>query len=447
MAKILIISCNRVDSPYPVYPLGANIVASAVKEKGHEVKLFDIFYESYDKLKELIHDYKPNYIGLSLRNVDNVTYNEPSLFLNQYKNLVDNIKTISNAKIILGGSAYTIFPEQFLEQLNADYGIKGPGEISFPKLIESLENGNPPKERIIKGEIDFSGNNSFYLYREKELANFYLTKGGMLNIFTKRGCPHRCLYCSYPDLEGKRYIYRSPKNVVDEIEYLIKEYSADFIFFTDSVFNDKNKNYLAIIDEIIKRKIKIFWTCYMRPDKFTKEEVEKLKNSGLHSVEWGTDCSTDTTLKAMGKDFDWNTVKESNNLFAEFEIPSSHFIIFGGPAETEKTVEEGIKNLSELKHCVIFGGIGIRIFPHTGIFELAKKEGIIKCEEELFNKEIYYFSNQIKPEWLNDYLLESFKNKTNWFYPFTGFTERNYFLHNSGFRGPLWDLLLKKRRN
>ncbi len=447
MARVLIISFNTVDDPYPVYPIGANIVASALRKACHDVELLDLFVDGIEKMEDVIKEFEPKYIGISLRNVDNVNYNEPSLYNCEYKNLVERIKKLSNAILVLGGSAFTIFPEEYLEYFKADYGIRGPGEISFPALINRLEENNPPSQRIIQGEIDFSGKNEFFFCREKRLAEFYLTKGGMLNIFTKRGCPHRCLYCSYPDLEGRKYVYRNPENIVDEIEYLVKEYSADFIFITDSVFNDREKNYLFIIEEIIRRKIKISWTCYMRPDKFYRDEVIKLKESGLHSVEWGTDCGTDQTLKGMGKDFDWNTVRESNNLFAEYEIPSSHFIIFGGPAETEKTVEEGIKNLSELKFCVIFGGIGIRIFPHTGIFELAKKEGKVKSEEELFQKEVYYFSSDIKPDWLNNYLLENFKNRQNWFYPFSGFKERNYFLHNSGFRGPLWDLLLKKRRN
>jgi len=446
MARFLMISCNKVDSPYPVYPLGANIVASAVREAGHEVKLIDIFVDGENNLENEIKDYQPDYIGLSLRNVDNVCFNESSLFFSQYKSLVEKIKKVSNATIILGGSAFTIFPEKFLEYLGADYGIKGAGEISLPKLIDQLEKKKKPHERIIQGEVSFSSKNNIFLNRDNKLSSFYLTKGGMLNVFTKKGCPHNCLYCSYPSLEGKKYLYRDPKNVVDEIEYLIKEHTADFIFFTDSVFNDRAKNYLLIIEEMIRRNIRISWTCYMRPDKFDREEVKLLKKSGLHCVEWGTDCSSDQTLKGMNKDFKWEDVKNSNDLFAEYEIPNSHFIIFGGPGETLSTLEEGIKNLSELKYCVIFGGIGIRIFPHTGIFDLAIKRGLVKNEDELFYKEIYYFSEDINPEWLDNYLKEVFKNQQNWFYPYTGFTEKNYFLHNSGFRGPLWDLLLRSKR-
>ncbi len=446
MAKLLMVSTNLMDDPYPVYPLGANIVAAAVRKSGIDVKFIDLMVDGADGLDSAFVEFKPDYIALSMRNVDNVNFNEPQSFLFQYKSLIERIKQKSGVPIILGGSAYTIFPTQFLEFLGADYGIIGPGEVSLPKLIHQLERKMPPQNPIIEGEIDSSGENGYFLARENLLANFYLNKGGMLNITTKRGCPHQCLYCSYPNLEGNRYIFREPEAVVDEITYLQDKHGADFIFFTDSVFNDCNNQYLNIMEEMAGRGISIPWTCYLRPAQFHRDEIELMKRTGLHSVEWGTDCSSDPTLSGMGKNFCWDDVRKANNLFAEYGIPGSHFIIFGGPGETAETVREGIKNLSELDFCVVFGGMGVRVFPDTGICELAKQTGLIQDERELFNKEIYYHSPDIDVPWLNQYLTETFKEKRNWIFPWAGVAERNRFMHNSGIRGSLWDLLLKRKQ-
>ncbi len=446
MAKLLMISANLMDDPYPVYPLGANLVASAVKESGHETELIDLLVDGEKSIDNILSEFKPDYIALSMRNIDNVNFNDPHSFIVQYKSIIEKIKKKIDVPIILGGTAYTIFPEKFLEYLGADYGIIGPGEISLPKLIEQLEDKNPPVNPVIHGATDHSGENDYFLDREKRLSEFYLKQGGMLNIYSKRGCPHQCLYCSYPSLEGNSYIFRQPECVVDEIEYLINRHAADFIFFTDSVFNDENNQYLLIMEEMARREMSIPWTCYMRPAKFNRDEVLLMKRTGLHCVEWGTDCSSDRTLKGMKKNFHWDDVRLANNLFAEYEIPGSHFIIFGGPAETSETVREGIKNLSELEFCVVLGGMGVRIFPNTGICELAKKEGLIPDESVLFQQEKYYFSPEIDIKWLNNYLIESFKEKRSWVFPWTGFAERNRFLHNSGMRGPLWDLLLKTRK-
>lgn len=446
MARLLMVSTNLMDDPYPVYPLGANLVSSAVKKAGHDVKLIDLLVDGEHQLDAVLSEFKPDYIAFSMRNVDNVNFNEPYSFVFQYKALIDRIKQSIQVPIILGGSAYTVFPTQFMNFLGADYGIIGPGEISLPKLIAKLEQKNPPQDPIIDGEIDYSGENSYFLARENRLADFYLNKGGMLNIHTKRGCPHQCLYCSYPNLEGNQYFFRQPEAIVDEIAYLKNKHGADFLFFTDSVFNDSNNNYLLIMEEMVRRGISIPWTCYLRPGKFHKDQIELMKRTGLYSVEWGTDCSSDRTLEGMRKNFHWDDVRQANNLFAQYEIPGSHFIIFGGPGETCDTVREGIKNLSELDYSVVFGGMGVRIFPNTGIYELAKKTGMIQNESELFNKEIYYHSPEIDIDWLNNYLVETFKGKRNWVFPWAGVAERNSFMHNSGFRGSLWDLLLKRKK-
>lgn len=445
MAKLLMVSTNLMDDPYPVYPLGADIVASAVARAGHETKLIDLMVDGEKGLETALMEFKPDYIAFSMRNVDNVNFNQPKSFIFQYRILIEKIKENYRIPIILGGSAYTIFPVQFLDFLGADYGIIGPGEVSLPKLITRLDGGNQPKERIIRGEVDISEDNCYYLSREARLTSFYLNKGGMLNIHTKRGCPHHCLYCSYPSLEGNKYIFRQPEAVVDEISYLKNKHNANFIFFTDSVFNDVDNRYLLIMEEMARREISIPWTCYLRPAQFHKDEVELMKRTGLYSVEWGSDCSTDCTLEGMGKGFSWNEVRRAHNFFAKNEIPGSHFIIFGGPGETPNTVREGVRNLTELDNCVIFGGIGVRIFPSTGIYKLAKKTGIIRDESELFDREIYFHSPEVDLDWLNTYLLESFKGRRNWIFPWAGMAERNNFLHNSGFRGPLWDLLLKRK--
>jgi radical SAM superfamily enzyme YgiQ (UPF0313 family) len=445
MARLLMVSTNLMDDPYPVYPLGANLVFSAVKKSGHDVKLIDLLVDGENGLFAALVEFKPDYIAFSMRNVDNVNFNEPQSFVSQYKTLIEKIKHSIQVPIILGGAAYTIFPTQFIEFLGADYGIVGPGEISLPKLIEQIEQKNPPENPVIYGEIDHSGENDYYLARENQLTDFYLNKGGMLNIHTKRGCPHQCLYCSYPNLEGNQYIFRQPEAVADEIAYLINRHAANFIFFTDSVFNDSGNQYLLIMEEMVRRGISIPWTCYLRPAKFYKDEIELMKRSGLHSVEWGTDCSSDRTLEGMGKNFHWDDVRQANNLFAQYEIPGLHFIIFGGPGESHDTVREGIKNLSELDYSAIFGGMGIRIFPNTGICELAKQTGVIQDESELFNREVFYHSPEINLDWLENYLVETFRAKRNWVFPWTGAAERNSFMHNSGMRGPLWNLLLKRK--
>ena len=316
------------------------------------------------------------------------------------------------------------------------------------ELAGLIQKGEFPETRVIRSADYIPTEELNGQYRNPELAEYYLHTGGMLSVQTKRGCPHRCSYCSYPVLEGSVYRFRPAEKVIDEIDYLIKNHKADFIMFTDSVFNDPQGKYLELAEGMIKRGAVIPWSCYLRPEHFSKEEAEILVRAGLHSVEWGTDCCSDATLKGMNKDFRWDDVVYASNLFTGLGVPGSHFIMFSGPGETEATVEEGLANLERLERCVVFAGTGIRIFPGTPIFRTAVGQGIIKKETPLLEP-VYYFSPDVDKEWLHKKLCSAFTGRLERIYignedPQQG---KAKLLHEMGYRGPVWDLLLRERKS
>ena len=447
MARVLLISANTTEEPYPVYPLGMSMVAEAVRRCGHTAVEWDLYSNdaSLEKMKQTVRKEQPALIGLSLRNVDTVNYNKPTSYIPAYKEIVRELRAVSDAPVVLGGSAFTIFPDEIMEITGADYGIAGEGEQAICDLLDQLESGWPPAEKIVRNKPALSGDRFSALNRNDRLARFYLSKGGMLSVQTKRGCPHRCAYCSYPVLEGKRYRYRDAADVVDEIEMLVRKYKADYYSITDSVFNDTRGKYLEIAEELVRRNIDTPWMCFLRPHDFKPEQVALLKRAGLRSIEWGTDCSTDETLRGMQKDFNWEQVVRSNNVFADAGISSGHFIIFGGPDETHETAEQGLKNIERLNNCVVFASIGVRIFPDTPIYNRSLAEGVISAEDDL-TEPTFYFSKSIEISKLHEQILRSFAGRMDRIYPDGQFVEKTKALHLFGHRGPAWDLLLKKTR-
>lgn len=445
MAKIVLISANIAKEPYPVYPLGLTMVAEAARAKGHSVFEWDLLMKkgSIEIGSEFIKQHQPDIVGISLRNIDTVNYNEQKSYIDGYCDLVNAIRAVSDAMIVLGGSAFTILPEQIMEVINADYGIVGEGEVSFCNLVQDIESGSFPKQKILNSTPPISGDQFSAMSRNIEFTDYYLKKGGMLNIQTKRGCPHRCAYCSYPTLEGRVYRHRPAGEVADEIEMLIKDHNADYYAITDSVFNDSTNKYLEIGEELVKRKINTPWMCFLRPDNFKKSEVDLLKKAGLSSIEWGTDCSTDATLSEMKKDFSWEQVVKSNNIFAEAGISNAHFIIFGVPDESEKTLSLGLQNISKLENCVVFGSIGVRIFPHTSIYDRALKANVINEGTNLLEP-LFYFSPNVEPQFIHEEIVKSFNGRIDRIYPDGQLLDKTSAFHLFGYRGPIWDYILKK---
>lgn len=446
MAKVLMVSSNITVEPYPVYPLGMAMVAHDVRRRGHETLEFDFLAEgeSIERLMDAVKAFAPDVIGISMRNIDNCNSGNTISYTQFCTTIVKAIRASSPSPIVLGGPGYSLFPDILLERTGADYGIAGEGEVVFPDLIEDLVAGRVPREKVLSINVPLRGNEVAITERNAGYMAFYLKSGGMINVQTKRGCPFKCAYCTYPNLEGKSYRYRPATDVADEIQMLIEKYNVDYYFIADSVYNDPGGKYLEITEELVRRGIAVPWMAYFKPGKFNEGDVQLLKRSGLKAVEWGTDCASNPTLKGMDKSFSWADVEESNKLFSSAGIYCAHFIVFGGPGETPETVQEGLANIARLENCVVFAATGVRVIPGTPIYLRAVKEGAVSPTDDLLEP-FFYFSANVTAEYLDQAIAQSFGRRIDRIYPMDRESERAKSFHKMGYRGPVWDLLLGQR--
>ena len=447
MARLLLVSCNIAHEPYPVYPIGMTLVADSARAAGHQAELIDVQAAGLDpeQLAAYASHSRPDVVGLSLRNIDNTDAVGYESYIAMYGDIVRELRRVSGAPIVLGGAGYSLFPEELLELTGADYGVVGEGEEAFCQLVERLmQGGAPPAERVWRSESLLEGEEQAGPARDPELAAYYLKTGGMLSLQSKRGCPHRCSYCTYPLLEGRAYRPRPAEAVADELEMLRDNYQADYVAFTDAVFNDQDGYYLELAEELVRREVKVPWMAFFRPQRWQSSEVQLLKRSGLRAVEWGADCATDATLAAMGKGFCWSEVEESNRLFAEAEVCNAHYFMFGGPGETAETVREGLANIAGLERCVVFAFCGVRILPGTPLERLAVNEGMIEPGQKLLEPQ-FYFSKETPCLFLEEAIAESFEDRRERIFPPAAGQEMVRAFHQLGYRGPIWDLLLKEK--
>ena len=127
--------------------MGLVYIAQALLSHGMEVKIFDMRHHlSFLSLKKVLRTFHPEVIGLSLRNADNAAYPCVRLYLPYYLSIMKTIRHESQSPIILGGSGFSLFPEEMMELLDADAGVKGEGERSLVRIIKENSRG------IISGE-------------------------------------------------------------------------------------------------------------------------------------------------------------------------------------------------------------------------------------------------------------------------------------------------------
>ncbi len=445
MSKVFLLSTNISMEPYPVYPLGMAIIAGALVAAGHAVVQYDFLAagESEEALTDAVADFSPDCICLSLRNIDNVDSfaMEDAWYLSQAKELLAVVRSKSAAPVIVGGSAFTIMPEAILDYIGAEYGVIGEGEEIICSLVDALAKGDNIS-RLTNGQLTpLTAKQMVSPRYDQDIINYYQKESGQINLQTKRGCPHKCVYCTYPSLEGNRFRPQDFTAVVDDIEKVQRDFGISSFFFTDSVFNDAKGLYLQFTEELIRRDLGITWTGFFRPQGFGREELRLMKRSGLYALELGTDAGCDTTLKGLQKGFSFDDVLEVNNACIAEKIPAAHYIMFGGPDESYDTVSEGLRNVEQIETNVVFAFSGLRVLPGTELHQRAIAENIVAADNSLLMP-AYYFSPHIEVEKMNEMILDTFKKRREWIFPPSEGQKRLSVMRRFGYRGLLWDTLV-----
>ncbi len=446
---ILLISANRFDKPYPVYPIGLSYVATYLKEKlpDYRVQIFDLYLNSFEELDFIIQQLQPKYIGISLRNADDANSLSKGSFIENYRNIISLIQKISRATIVIGGAGFSIYPEKLYSLLQPHFGIYGEGEKNFYQLINCLDNGE--NFRHIEGLVYSSSENIIVNKRinycrdlslnfENNLTDYYWKHSGMLSVQTKRGCPYKCIYCSYPVIEGKKIRTLNTDKILAALEDLYYGKGINYVFFTDSVFNIENKYNHELADKIIRSGMKIKWGAYFTFKNLDEALLRKLKQSGLTHVEFGTESLSNQTLKNYGKSFKVSEVIEKSDMCRTLGIDFIHFIILAGYGETDETINETFENSKKIGLTAFFPFVGMRIYPGTRLQQLAINDGTISADDDLMEPK-YYISKHVDHS-----TLQARANATgkNWIFPDTDFSENMKKFRSKNKKGPLWEYSL-----
>ena len=441
MQRILLVSANTHQDPYPVYPLGLGVVAEGLRKTGRDVLLHDMgVVPSLQLLKDLLVAERPDCVGIGVRNVDD----EDALSTHMdwtgdaVKKLVATIRKVSDAPVVLGGPGFSLVPDEFLAHTGADYGITGPGEQAFAGLLDSLASGeNPP--RLQSGHTDAETWDAAAGW-EEPLLRHYLENGGVPGLHTKRGCPYRCVYCGYPLIEGRTIRIRPLEEVVDDMRQARDRFGVRTFFFTDAVFNDPQERYLDLVETLAREELGIHFGAYFSPASLPRGHLRLLIRAGLCAVEAGTDALSDTALDGLGKQHGVGDVFAFQALMDDNRIPCAHFLTFAGPGETERSLDEGLNNLEKLQGGCYFAFQGLRIHPRTPLHEIAIREGAIERDTPLLRPKFYQTPN-LDPDWTFARINQAFQGRRDRFFPPEEGHLRMRILRRLGFGGLLWDTL------
>jgi radical SAM superfamily enzyme YgiQ (UPF0313 family) len=455
--KILLISVNRERMPFPVFPLGLAYIAKPLKEEGHQIEVMDLCFsqEVSVDLQNVLHRFRPDLIGVSLRNLDNLTYPTSISYLKEVEEVIGICRQSPSSRLVIGGSGYSLAPKELLQHLNVDFGIVGEGEEAFRQLVRRLEKGDPispspyllikekPIPPLIEGEKVFpikSPDRSFFETQR------YFEEGGMGNIQTKRGCPFSCIYCTYPLLEGKKVRLRKTEEVVDEIYHLVKE-GINYIYFVDDIFNYPPSYAETLCREMVRNKIDVKWNAFVNPGFLTEALLQWMKEAGCVGIEFGTDSGSPRMIENYQKSFTQKDIIQSSKICSKWRVNHCHYFLFGGPGENEETIEESFHLMDQLDPTAIIAMLGIRIYPGTEMERLSLSQRVIDQDANLIYPH-FYISPALEGR-LNEIIQEKALVRKQWIVPGLEINITQNLMEQIRrfrIRGPLWELVGRMKR-
>jgi anaerobic magnesium-protoporphyrin IX monomethyl ester cyclase len=295
------------------------------------------------------------------------------------------------AKVITCSSDSTDHYEKYLQN-GADFVLKGEGEITLKDLIEDLDKGNDgtgvcgvlyKKDQQIKStpirsvntELDHLPQAAWDLIDLEPYREIWSKRSGpySINLATTRGCPYKCNWCAKP-IYGNRYNSRSPKLVVDEIEFHVQNHDVDHFWMCDDIFGLKPGWVQEFKKEIVSRKLSIKYKIQSRADLLLQEDnIDALVESGLDEVWIGAESGSQEILDAMDKGITISQIEESTRLLKDKGVKVAFFIQFGYLGETKQDIDKTIRMVLDLMPDKLGASVSYPL-PGTKFYDVVKKD-------------------------------------------------------------------------
>ena len=473
MAKVLLINSNRFKHPWPVIPFGLCYIATSLETNGnHQVSFLDLCFSAdcEHDIHDSIRNFVPDVIGISIRNIDDTGgYNVHFLLEDVKKDVIDFCKNEFRGPIVIGGPSVGISGIEMLDYFDLEYAIRGDGEAVMPEFVKRIENRQSLDG--LEGLIIRRGNaivqeSAPYRVQNLDLLPFpkplrfinldlYRSFGSPLHVQTKRGCALRCSYCTYNEIEGRKYRLRSPRLTADEIEILVNETGIRHIEFTDSIFNVPLSHTKEVLREVIARNLDLrLHTMGLSPSAIDEELLDLMKSAGFNDVDIGAESVCDEILESLSKDFNRSDVIKTAELLKRKKIPVTWFIILGSIAETRETAIETLNTIGRIasKWDLVFISTGIRVYKGAPIANELMKYNI-NCTDDNFLRPVKIQPVNISLEAIHSIAIDfSFRFPNFYFYdkehiiPGWLLKTGNFILRLFHSRQPVWRLLIILKR-
>jgi len=420
MTDILLINPSSITVQNNPIPFGVAYLAGFLEKGGYSVKILDLSAEKYSQKEILnyIDKIKPKKIGISCM----------SVHANFVKELSKKIKEKYNIPIIVGGIHPTALPQKSLDYWpDVDILVRGEGEITLSEIMagkplekidgiayRKKENIKLNKEREFISDLDvlpFPARHLLPDLKKYSLGFDWEGRKPAAMIFSSRGCPFSCIYCASKIMWKQRLRLRSARNVLNEIDFLVKKYGTKEILFYDDHFVFNKKRLREICMGLIKRNYDLTWGCMSRVDCFDLETALLMKKSGCHMISFGVESGSQTVLDHMEKRVQVDSIIKAFDICKKAGICTKASFIFGAPGETRDTIKDTQNVIRRINPDYIWLFI-MTPMPGTKLYKLHEESGIASEEWSMYDQTTYnrFYGTNLGYAELRDTVKKTYKN-------------------------------------
>jgi len=346
----------------PYAPLGILYLCSHLQAKGFDVEVFDTTFSTREALIARLQTGAPSVLGLYAN-------------LMTRSNIVELLAIAREAgwKTIVGGPEPGAYAQEYLDA-GAQFVVLGEGEATLEELLTALQSGahvsfadiagiayledgrlhqNPARAQIAcLDDQPWPARSAIDIHRYVKTWRDAHGKGSV-NFITARGCAYRCRWCSH-QVYGQTHRRRNPLLVVDEVEWLLQEYSPDMVWVSDDVFTIHHAWLRQYAAEMRRRRLHIPFECISRADRLNEEMMDILAELGCFRVWIGSESGSQRILDSMDRGVKLEQVQNAVELSRSRGIQSGMFLMWGYDGEEIEDIEATVRHVSKSQPDIFF---------------------------------------------------------------------------------------------
>jgi len=402
----------EIMKPYPT--LGLLYISAYLKNAGFSVELFDTTFAERQSLYDRFKHDSSGVLGLYV----NLMTRQPIL------DIIEHAKA-ANWTVVLGGPEAANYPDEYL-QAGADVVVIGEGEQTMAELLPAIDKQGVHRLDGVNGIVFYDEEGSIkrtaarsniadidsipWPDREQIDISRYVDVWrehhgmGSINLITARGCPYKCKWCSHA-VFGYSHRRRHFKNCADEVEFLVKTYSPDQIWYADDVFTISNPWLYNYAEELKRRKIHLPFETISRADRMTNEKVIKtLAEMGCYRIWIGSESGSQRILDKMERGVTAEQVQWATKTAQKYGIEVGMFLMWGYDGETEEDIAatiEHVKNCNPdiyfttvsypIKDTVYYNDLGDKVVTDQNWRDISDRDYKVKGRH---SRQYYSFADQ-----------------------------------------------------